>query len=124
MEKLPKKSEHASRFKIPQVVSEIQGQKTLVKNLGEIAQTLRRDESHLAKYFIKEFAAPGNVQNGVLFLQKKVSRDMLQKKLEAYVKEFVFCKVCGEPDTHLEKIERILQMRCDACGARSPARQL
>ncbi len=124
IEKLPTKSEHASRFKIPQVISEVQGQKTLIKNFSEIAQNLRRDESHLAKYFSKELAAPGNIQNGILFLQKKVTHEILQKKLEAYIKEFVFCKVCGEPDTHLEKVERILQMRCDACGARSPTRQI
>lgn len=123
-EKLPKKVETAKRFKIPQVVSEVQGHKTLVKNFAEIAQVLRRNETHLAKYFSKELAAPGNLQTGVLILQKRVSREMLQNKLEAYIKEFVFCKVCGEPDTHLEKVERILQMRCDACGARSPARQI
>lgn len=122
LEKMPKKSEGSKRFKIPEIASEIQGQKTLIKNFSEIAGALRRDENHLAKYFSKEFAAPSNKQGGVLFLQKKATRDMLQRKLEAYIKEFVFCKICGEPDTHLEKIERIFQMKCDACGARSAVR--
>ena len=109
---------------MPQQAVSIQPAQKRIKNFSEVAQALRRDENHLSKYFSKELAAPVSLQTGVLFLQKKVFRDLLQKKLESYIKEFVYCKVCGEPDTHLEKVERILQMRCDACGARSPARQI
>ena len=124
VKKIPKKAEKSSRFKIPQIVSEIEGQKTIVKNFSEISAQLRRDPNHLAKYLFKEFAARGGVQNGVLIIQTKVSRDAIQKKLETYIKEFVYCKTCGEPDTKLEKEDRITFMRCEACGARHAVRDV
>lgn len=125
MEKIPKKDvEKSSRFKIPQVVSEIEGQKTVVKNFLEISERLRRDGKHLAKYFFKEFASRGEIQNNFLAIQKKASGDMLQKKLEAYIREFVYCKTCGEPDTKLEKEDRMTFMKCEACGSRRAVRDI
>lgn len=124
MEKVPKKTPLESRFKIPQIVSEIQGNKTLIKNFSEITNTLRREQNHLVKYFLKELASPGNIQNNILILQTKVSHEILQNKIENYVKEFVYCKVCGEPDTKLERENRIIFMKCEACGARKAVRSL
>lgn len=123
-EKMPRKAEGKKRFEVPQVSSEIQGARTMIKNFSEIASILRRDENHLAKFFSKELAAPVSMQNGSLVIQTKVSRDVLNRKLADYVKYFVFCKVCGQPDTKLEKENRIMFMRCDACGARSAAKSI
>jgi translation initiation factor 2 subunit 2 len=124
MEKIPRKTSSRERFEIPEVVSEIQGFKTLVKNFGKIAVELRREPSHLSKYLFKELATPGSIQGSVLILQSRFSKDVLQKKINDYVKEFVYCKVCGEPDTKLEKEDRITFMKCEACGARSPVRSI
>lgn len=122
MEKIPKKEEGGKRFKIPQVVVESQGSKTLIKNFSEIASALRREPTHIARFVAKELAAPGSVQNGALVLQGRFSSDLLRKKVEDYVKNFVYCRVCGEPDTRLEKEDRITFIRCEACGARSAAK--
>lgn len=124
MERLPKKVDAKKRFEIPSVVMEISGNKTLLKNFREILSVLRRDESHLAKYLFKELAAPGNIQGDVLIFQSKIPKEILQKKIESYAKEFVFCKVCGEPDTNLVKEGRLVFMKCDACGAKSSVRQV
>ena len=124
VEKIPKKTEKNSRFKIPQIVSEIEGQKTIIKNFSEITEQLRRDKNHVAKYFFKEFAARGDIQNNVLIIQTKVSGDSLQKKLEAYIKEFVYCKTCSEPDTKIEKEDRITFLKCEACGSKHAVRNL
>jgi translation initiation factor 2 subunit 2 len=123
-QQLPKREEGASRFKIPKVVSQIQGNKTLVKNFSELASAVRRDEKHLAKFFLKEFAAPGSVQQGVLIIMAKIPAENLQKKFENYIKEFVYCKICKEPDTKIEKAGRISFLKCDACGATSPVRNI
>jgi translation initiation factor 2 subunit 2 len=124
LEKVPKKEGTGKRFKIPQVVVESQGPKTVIKNFGEISSSLRRDPKQIAKFISKEVAAPGNVQNDSFVIQMKVSRDLLQKKLEDYIKEFVYCKVCGEPDTKIEKEGRINFIKCEACGARSATKQI
>jgi translation initiation factor 2 subunit 2 len=122
MERVSKKVSTRERFQIPNVVIEIQGPKTLVRNFNEIAQKLRRDKKHIAKYLAREIGVPGNVQGNMLVLQGRISREILQKKIESYVKEFVYCKVCGEPDTKLVKEGRLSFLKCEACGARSPAR--
>lgn len=124
IEKLPKKSDEKKRFEIPQIASMQQGNKTIVRNFGEILSALRRDEKHLAKYLFKQLATPGNVEGKTLILQRKVPRALLQKKLEDYIKEYVYCKVCGEPDTLLKKEDRITFMNCEACGARSSVRDI
>jgi len=107
IEKMPKKTGGSGRFKIPNVIVEIQGNKTLIKNFSEISTSLRRDQNHLAKFFFKEFATFGNVQSNILTLQTKVREEEVQRRFENYIKEFVYCKVCREPDTKLEKEERI-----------------
>ncbi len=124
VESLPKRNEGVSRFKPPQIASEMQGSKTVIKNFSEIAAVLRRDANHIAKFLFKELAAHGNIQGNSLILQTKVSRENLQKRLVIYIRDFVYCKICGQPDTKLEKVDRIVFLVCEACGARSPTRAI
>ena len=124
LDKLPKKVESKSRFKMPDIVSEISGNKTIIRNFNEILSALRREPQHLSKYLFKELAAPGNIEGKILILQTKVPNEILKKKLESYVKEFVFCKECSEPDTKLIKEERIYFLKCEACGCKYPARSI
>jgi len=124
MEKLPKNVEKKDRFEVPKVFCEVSGNKTVLKNFGEILAVLRREPSHLAKYLSKELATSGSVQGSTLIFQGKASREILQKKLDDYVKEFVYCKECGKPDTKLVKEDRIYFLVCEACGARHPVRSI
>lgn len=124
IEKMPKKIDLSDRFKIPEAILEIRGNRTSVKNFIEITNSLRRDPFHLSKYLFKELATPGNIEGNELILQTKISGEILQKKIEDYLKEFVYCKVCGEPDTKLIKEGRITFMKCEACGAKSPVRSI
>lgn len=122
MEKVPKREGTGKRFKVPQAVVEAQGSRTAIKNFAEIASDLRREPAQMARFISKEMAAPGSVQNGSLVLQVKANRETVQRKVEDYIKNFVYCRVCGEPDTRLEKEDRIVFIRCEACGARSAAK--
>ena len=123
-EKIPKRADTTDRFKVPEALCEAHGSKTLVKNFTDITNALRRDASHLSKYLFKELATPGTIVGSVLTLQASTSSEMLQKKIEDYIKEFVYCKVCGEPDTKIIKEDRITFMKCEACGAKSPVRTI
>jgi translation initiation factor 2 subunit 2 len=123
-EKIPKKSETADRFKVPFVETEIVGPKTVFKNFSQITLALRRDANHLAKFLSRELAVPNSVQGNSLLFQGRVGKDILQKKVDDYIKEFVYCKECHEPDTKLVKEGRIMFMVCEACGAKHPMRSL
>jgi translation initiation factor 2 subunit 2 len=123
-EKLPKKIEMKKRFVIPEVVVEISGQKTIVKNFDDIVSTLRRDPIHVSKYLSRETATARSLQGNLLVFQGKLSKEIIQRKLVDYVKEFVYCKTCGEPDTKLVKRDRITITECEACGAKHPIRSI
>ncbi|MEM5773318.1 MAG: translation initiation factor IF-2 subunit beta [Candidatus Aenigmatarchaeota archaeon] len=120
MEKLPKRSEEKKRFVVPEVEFEFSGSKTIFKNFGEISDVLRREKQHLAKYFFKELATPGSIEGNNIIFQRKIPSGLLQEKLNAYIKKFVYCKVCGEPDTRLVREDRIFFIICEACGAKYP----
>ena len=124
MEKLPKEKGTGERFEIPKVEGNTQGNSTIIKNFGEIAAKLRRDPKHILKFLSKELAAPASFDGTRAIFQTKLSGKAIQTKLEVYVREFVICKVCGRPDTKIITENRIDQMKCEACGAKSPVKKI
>ena len=124
VEKLPKDIESKKRFQIPSVICEISGNRIVLKNFSEILSTLRRDATHLSKYLSKELATAGSIQGTTLVFQGNIQRQSLQNKVNEYIKEFVFCKQCKEPDTKLVKEGRFTFIKCEACGAKYPARSI
>ena len=123
-EKLPEKVKTPDRFEIPIVETIVQGNKTIIRNFTQIYQTLRRDPKHLLKFLTKELATPANFDGSRLILQSRIPRSLIQKKLEAYVKDYVICKECGRPDTKLIKEDRITFLKCEACGAKASVKSL
>jgi translation initiation factor 2 subunit 2 len=121
MEKMLKKESYKDRFTVPPLQVESQGTKTLIKNFLEIANAIRRTPQEISSYLFKGLATPGVLQNGMLVLQAKVSADAVQKKLDNYIRDYVYCKVCGEPDTVIVKEGKGMFMVCEACGAKGPA---
>jgi len=120
LELLPEKRTVKSRFKPPVVVSFCQGNRTVIKNFKEICETLRRDENFVAKYFSKELAVPVKTEGGILILQGKFDEKSLNERLDYFIKKYVICKECKQPDTKLESEGRgVVVMVCEACGARS-----
>lgn len=121
MEKMPKKESVKDRFSVPAPQLEAQGTRTLVKNFGDIAHAIRRTPQELSSYLFKELATPGVLQNGSLMLQARVTPDTIKKKIDNYIRDYVYCKVCGEPDTVLVREGKNVFMSCEACGAKRPA---
>jgi len=124
VEKIPKKVKTEDRFKIPEIVYEVQGNRTIIKNFQEFLSVFRRDAKHFSKFLFKELATPGHQQGNFLILQRVIPISILRKKVESYVKEFVFCKQCNEPDTKLVRKDRIYFLVCEACGAEYPVRSI
>ena len=110
------------RFEIPKIEGHLEGNKTILNNLPQIASYLRRDQNHLLKFLLKEMATSGSIKNNRVILQRKISSQKINEKLSDYVKEFVLCSQCGKPDTELKKQDRIPFMHCLACGAKQSIR--
>ena len=117
-EELPKSTLKADRFEVPKVQGHIQGNKTIVSNFNQIAGVLRRDPEHLLKFVLKELAAPGEIVNNGVIIGRKVSAASINEKIDKYVREFVICDSCKKPDTQLLSENKMIFIKCLACGAK------
>lgn len=119
---LPEINIERARFEIPKVKGHVEGNKTIVNNFFQICSMFHREPNQLLKYLQRELATPAYVDNKRLILGRKLSSELLNKKIENYAKEFVLCKECGKPDTQLMKQDRVLFLKCTACGAKHPVK--
>lgn len=117
---LPKKTHSKERFEIPKAISKIEGNKTTIINFIQLTNTIHREPKHLLKYLQRELATPGSIDNQRLVLGSKITSLLINEKITKYVKEFVLCPDCNRPDTKIIKEERVLILKCTACGAKHP----
>lgn len=119
MKDLPKESHNTKRFEIPKVKGHVEGNKTIITNFMQIVNTLRREPEHLLKFLLRELATPGGIVDNRLVLGRKINSTQINEKIELYAKNFVLCKSCGKPDTHILNEENKQILKCMACGERS-----
>lgn len=115
----PAKSE--ARFELPVASVQPEKKQTIIRNFADIAKTLRREPAEIAKYLFKELAVPGGARGNELVLQSRVPTSLINQRIAEYAKDFVICRECGKPDTHVQKIDNFLFIKCEACGAKRPA---
>ncbi|MCD4666306.1 translation initiation factor IF-2 subunit beta [archaeon] len=119
---LPEKKEDSSRFEIPKVSMLIQGNKTIISNFLKIAEILRREPQHMLKYLQRELAAPAYIDGPRLILNRKIFASQINQKIEQYANDFVLCYECKKPDTIIKKEDRVMKIKCMACGAKHPVK--
>jgi len=120
---LPESVFEKERFEIPKVKGHFEGNKTVISNFNQIAQTLRRGADHLLKFILRELATPGEIKkSGLLVLGARVPASRINDKIRQYAYEFVLCPVCSKPDTELIKEGDFTFLKCTACGAKKPVK--
>jgi len=122
--KISKDITQLKRLEIPPPQTIIQGNRTFITNFTDITNSIRRDPKHLAKFLFRELAKPGHIDGNRLVLQGKVIKNLIENKIDAYMKEFVYCPECNRPDTHFKKEDRIIFLKCEACGAKQAIRRI
>lgn len=113
----------SERFEIPKVKGQVSGKNTIITNITEIANKIRRPVEHLAKFLIRELAAPGRLDKDRLSLKGRLNSTRVNEKLELYIKEFVLCNECKKPDTEIISEKGVKFKQCLACGAKSPIKR-
>jgi translation initiation factor 2 subunit 2 len=108
------------RFEVPKVTGQVQGKNTLITNIHSIADYLRRQAEHIAKFLQKELAVAGKLDKNKLALKTKLNSIKVNSKVEMYTREFVLCTQCGKPDTEIITDKGIKLKHCLACGAKNP----
>jgi len=111
------------RFSIPEPIVIIEGKTTVLKNFLEIADAVNRDPAHILKYLLKELGTAGKLDGSRVIVQGKFTNETIRSQIAAYANEFVICSECGRPDTELVRSDRVLMLKCTACGAHRPIRK-
>lgn len=117
---MPPIVQEKQRFEIPPIKGHVQGSRTVLDNLPQIANHIHRPVDHLVKYLLKELATPGELQgNGMAILGRKVSSSEVNGKIKQYADEFLFCPQCGKPDTEFLKEGELTFVKCMVCGSKN-----
>ena len=78
----------------------------------------------ILKFLMRELGTAGNVDGSRAILQGKFTHYLINERIEDYVDKYVICHECNRPDTKIIREGRIFLLKCSACGATAPLKQL
>ncbi len=122
-EKIPENAKLSSRFEIPKVKLRIESKNTYIINFNKIIYTLNRDKRHFLGIFLKKAGTMGEIRGQQLFLKGLYKEQVLNRLIEIYTKSYVLCSVCNKPDTEIQRENKRLYLKCEACGARNEIKE-
>ncbi|CBY42154.1 unnamed protein product, partial [Oikopleura dioica] len=95
------------RYKMPGIVAKVEGQgngiKTVIVNMVDIARALNREPVFPTKFFGMELGAQTQIdeKNDRFIVNGSHDEAKLQDILDVYIKKFVLCSKCENPETTL-----------------------
>lgn len=111
------------RYKMPRMITKIEGRgngiKTNIVNMVDIAKALGRPASYTTKYFGCELGAQSKFdeKTGTSHVNGSHETAKLAGLLENFIKKFVQCYGCGNPETEvLITKSQMINLKCAACG--------
>lgn len=122
LEETPDIQGEESRFEVPDPEVRTEGHATVFENFQDVVDRLDRDPDHLLQFLQGEFGTSASIdESGRARLTGDFREDRIGEAVDDYADDFVICPECGLPDTKLETEQGATVMRCEACGAVSPA---
>jgi len=113
---------NGERFDAPDPDVRQEGNVTVYENFQAALDRFDREADHLLKFLQDELGTSAHIdESGRARLTGEFGRARIEAALEAYAEAFVLCPECRLPDTRFEREQGALSLRCEACGARSPA---
>lgn len=111
------------RYKMPKMITKIEGRgngiKTNIVNNVEIAKALARPPSYTTKYFGCELGAQSKFdeKTGTSLVNGAHDTAKLAGLLENFIKKYVQCYGCGNPETEVIITKtQMITLKCAACG--------
>lgn len=111
------------RYKMPKMITKIEGRgngiKTNIVNMVDIAKALARPASYTTKYFGCELGAQSKFdeKTGTSLVNGSHDTAKLAGLLENFIKKYVQCYGCGNPETEIIITKtQMIQLKCAACG--------
>lgn len=116
------RSDKNCRYQMPSVIlkceSQGNGKKTKFVNWLEVCSALHREPLLLSKHLGTTLKTRVTVREPLMECEiaGHVEVDVVQKALDAFIKSYVLCKTCSNPETQLLRDRSIVYLQCDACG--------
>ncbi len=105
-------------YDIPTLEIEHIGDHTVITNFKYICDRLRREPRIIMRFFLKELAMPGTVnERGNLVIYRRVASHTLNALYQKFLATYVRCPTCGSYDTELVRKGKVWYIKCLACGA-------
>ena len=112
------------RYKMPRLMAKVEGKgngvKTVIPNMTEIARALGRPPTYCTKFFGCELGAQTqfDFKNDRYIVNGAHDAAKLQDMLDIFIKKFVLCERCDNPETDLKVYTKkgIITASCRACG--------
>lgn len=112
------------RYKMPRLIAKVEGKgngiKTVIVNMSEIAKALSRPPTYPTKFFGCELGAQTmfDFKNERFIVNGSHDASKLQQLLDGFIKRFVLCPECSNPETQLTASQKkqTISQRCIACG--------
>lgn len=112
------------RYKMPRIIAKVEGKgngiKTVIVNMPDVAKALTRPPTYPTKFFGCELGAQTqfDLKNERFIVNGSHDANKLQDLLDIFVKKFVLCPECDNPETDLIVREKkgTIGQRCIACG--------
>lgn len=110
------------RYKMPRLQAKVEGKgngiKTVVVNMVDIARALDRPPTYVTKYFGCELGAQTqfDVKAERYIVNGCHDAGKMQDMLDGFIKKFVLCEQCDNPETILKVKKNMIGAACKACG--------
>jgi translation initiation factor 5 len=112
------------RYKMPTVYGKIEGKgngiKTVIPNISDVAQALKRDAGEVNKFFGTELGAQTTYSPDTdrAVVNGSHTDAALQSLMHKYIELFVLCPNCRLPETEYKIKSGGVYHKCMACGAK------
>jgi len=112
------------RYKMPRIIAKVEGKgngiKTVIVNMADVAKALYRQPTFPTKYFGCELGAQTqfDLKNDRFIVNGQHDAAKLQDLLDGFIRKFVLCSNCSNPETDLTVKARKNEVhaKCKACG--------
>jgi len=112
------------RYKMPKLVAKVEGKgngiKTVIVNMSDVAKALDCPPTYPCKFFGCELGAQTqfNFKDDRYIVNGSHEAGKLQQLLDVFIKKFILCTECENPETTLLPNEKkqIIRQTCKACG--------
>jgi len=110
------------RYKMPKLVAKVEGKgngiKTVIVNMVDVARALSRPPTYVTKYFGCELGAQTqfDIKAERYIVNGCHDGNKLQDMLDGFIKKFVLCEKCENPETVIKVKKNMIGASCKACG--------